>query len=137
MRWTRRRMNLADRGNDIAKDVSVEIERFAPARHLNAERRRLPEMASGWFDRGGLDCGGENELFHVKRDMPARCRIPGRWSAGVLTRVPLLYSGVMYAAVIPPSTRKVDPFTNEDSSLARNSAAFAISSARAKRPGGI
>src|SRR5438477_10045792 len=47
------------------------------------------------------------------------------------------HSGVIYAAVIPPSTRNVDPFTYDDSSLARNNAAFAISSGRAKRPGGM
>src|SRR3954452_1476256 len=48
-----------------------------------------------------------------------------------------LHSGVMYAPVIPPSTRNDVPVMNEDSSLARNSAAFAISSARAKRPIGM
>lgn len=47
------------------------------------------------------------------------------------------YSGVTYAAVMPPSTRNVEPLTNDDSSLVRNDAAFAISSALAKRPGGI
>src|SRR5205085_3943231 len=50
---------------------------------------------------------------------------------------PPAYSGVMYAPVIPPSTRNVEPFTYELSSLARNSAAFAISSARANRPIGM
>src|ERR1022692_3670039 len=44
------------------------------------------------------------------------------------------YSGVTYAAVSPPSTRNVAPFTYEDSSLARNSAALAISRAVARRP---
>src|SRR5262245_47449059 len=39
----------------------------------------------------------------------------------------LYYSGVTYAAVIPPSTTKVEPVMNEDSSEARNSAALAIS----------
>src|SRR5215475_5911036 len=42
-----------------------------------------------------------------------------------------------HAALLPPSTRNVDPFTYDASSLARNTAAFAISSARAKRPGGM
>src|SRR5665213_1094261 len=37
------------------------------------------------------------------------------------------YSGVTYAAVRPPSTRNVDAFTYDDSSLARKSAAFTIS----------
>ena len=34
-----------------------------------------------------------------------------------------IYSGVTYAAVIPPSTRKFVPVTNEDSSDARYNAA--------------
>src|SRR5437667_12686125 len=47
------------------------------------------------------------------------------WSAAAALQN---HSGVMYAPVIPPSTRNVVPFTYDDSSLARNSAAFAISS---------
>src|SRR5438046_5385531 len=45
-----------------------------------------------------------------------------------------VYSGVTYAAVRPPSTRKVAAFTYEDSSLARKSAAFTISRGFAIRP---
>src|SRR6476619_4505273 len=44
------------------------------------------------------------------------------------------YSGVTYAAVSPPSTRNVDAFTYDDSSLARKSAAFTISRGFAIRP---
>src|ERR1700681_433271 len=44
------------------------------------------------------------------------------------------YSGVTYAAVRPPSTRNVEPFTYDDSSLARKSAALAISRGVARRP---
>ncbi len=47
------------------------------------------------------------------------------------------YSGVICAAVMPPSTRNVDSLKNNDSSLARNDSALAISWALAKRPGGI
>jgi len=46
----------------------------------------------------------------------------------------LTYSEVTYAAVSPPSTRKVAPFTYDDSSLARKSAAFTISLGFASRP---
>lgn len=44
------------------------------------------------------------------------------------------YSGVTYAAVRPPSTRKSLPVTYDDSSEARKSAACAISAASPKRP---
>jgi hypothetical protein len=44
------------------------------------------------------------------------------------------YSGVVYAPLIPPSTRNVEAVTKLDSSPARNRTALAISSARAKRP---
>ena len=44
------------------------------------------------------------------------------------------HSGVTYAAVIPPSTTNVAPFTYDDSSLARKSAAFTISLGLARRP---
>ena len=47
------------------------------------------------------------------------------------------YSGVTYAAVMPPSTRKVLPVTKEDSSDARKRTASAISRASPKRPIGI
>ncbi len=47
------------------------------------------------------------------------------------------YSGVTYAAVIPPSTTSADPVMNEDSSEARNRAARAISSGRPNRPMGM
>src|SRR5260370_40879986 len=46
-------------------------------------------------------------------------------------------SGVMYAPVIPPSTTNDVPVMNDDSSLARKSAALAISSGRPKRPIGM
>lgn len=49
-------------------------------------------MQGGRLDDGGLDGDCEDGGFH---------------------------SGVMYAAVIPPSTRNVDPFTYDDSSLAK------------------
>jgi hypothetical protein len=48
-----------------------------------------------------------------------------------------LYSGVTYAPVIPPSTRKFDAVINEESSLAKNATAAAISEASPKRPIGI
>ena len=44
------------------------------------------------------------------------------------------YSGVTYAAVSPPSTRNVAPFTYDDSSLARKRAALTISRGFASRP---
>src|SRR5689334_14727228 len=47
------------------------------------------------------------------------------------------HSGVTYAAVIPPSTVKVAPVVNDDSSEARNSADRAISTASPKRPIGM
>src|SRR3954453_6603259 len=62
--------------------------------------------------------------------------LPRQWSRrGVSESVN--HSGVMYAPVIPPSTRNDVPVMNDDSSLARNSAALAISSALAKRPIGM
>src|SRR4029078_12686861 len=42
---------------------------------------------------------------------------------------PRRYSGVTYAAVIPPSTTSAEPVMNNESSDARNSAAFANSDA--------
>ena len=47
------------------------------------------------------------------------------------------YKGVTYAPEIPPSTRKVDAVMNEESSLAKNAAAAAISDASPKRPIGM
>src|SRR5207249_9439118 len=55
-------------------------------------------------------------------------------SPGPLRATTLAYSGVTYAAVRPPSTRNVAPFTYDDSSLARKSAAFTISRGFASRP---
>ena len=49
-------------------------------------------------------------------------------------RFVLRYSGVTYAAVSPPSTRNVAPFTYDDSSLARKRAALTISRGFASRP---
>lgn len=46
-------------------------------------------------------------------------------------------TGVTYAPAIPPSTRKSVAFTNEESSLARNATAAAISVGSANRPTGM
>ena len=45
---------------------------------------------------------------------------------GVIRAPP--YTGVTYAALIPPSTRNVDAVMNDESSLARKATAAAISS---------
>src|SRR5689334_22872842 len=47
------------------------------------------------------------------------------------------HSGVTYAAAIPPSTISDAPVMYDESSHARNSAAFAISFASPKRPSGM
>ena len=60
------------------------------------------------------------------------CSRAGRRCAG--SAGALSYSGVTYAAVRPPSTRNVAPFTYDDSSLARKSAALTISRGFASRP---
>jgi hypothetical protein len=52
-------------------------------------------------------------------------------------RTSAFYSGVTYAAVMPPSTISDAPVMKEESSEARNSAAFASSSARPSLPMGM
>jgi hypothetical protein len=47
-----------------------------------------------------------------------------------------LHSGVTYADVMPPSTTKAAALTNDDSSLARKSAALTISRGLPRRPVG-
>src|SRR5690242_1606676 len=74
-------------------------------------------MRSPGEDGGGAEAGDRRGLLAARN---------AERGAGQLER--------RHAALIPPSTRKVDAVTNDASSLARNVTVAAISSASAKRP---
>lgn len=85
---------------------------------------RSPPLGEGW----------EGPICRICFAYIYSPRAIGRHTLGVYLAA---HSGVMYAPVIPPSTTNDVPVMNDDSSLARNSAAFAISSGRPKRPMGM
>jgi len=70
--------------NQVPEHFRVQVQRGLHARHLEPQRGRLAPMQGGRLDHGGLDGHCQDGGFH---------------------------SGAMYAAVIPPSTRNVVPFT--------------------------
>lgn len=99
-----------------------------------------PADRRGQFGRGAGAVGGAAARAAAAARVHAKMCRYGRNRRCRMTCGPYrqtAYRGVTYAPEMPPSTRKSVAFTKEESSLARNATAAAISSASANRPTGM
>src|SRR5262249_26204129 len=123
---------------DLVAEGAVELDRAH--HHLRQAERpaQLADEPSGVERRAARQLGAldEHDVLRAQPGQPVEDRAAADAAADHDHACAVSHSGVTYPAVKPPSTRNVAPFTYDDSSLARKSAAFTISRGLASRPVG-